>query len=51
MRRALATILTLPVLSGFLLAIVLGLMVAFDVVSLGLAVALVVAVALGAAGI
>lgn len=42
MRRLLGTLLTLALLSGFLLTIVLGLMVAFDVVSLGVAVAVVV---------
>ena len=42
MRRAFATLFTLSLLSGFLLAIVLGLMLVFDVVSLGLALAVVV---------
>ena len=47
MRRGLATIATLALLSTFLFAIVLGLMVAFGVVSLPLAAALVVALNFG----
>lgn len=43
MRRGIATILTLSLLSGFLLAIILGLMVALDAVSLGVAVVVVIA--------
>ena len=43
MRRAFATVLTLSILSGFLLAVILGLMLVFDIVSLGLALGLVVA--------
>ncbi|MFT4947194.1 MAG: Zn-dependent protease with chaperone function [Natronomonas sp.] len=42
MRRGIATILTLGLLSGFLLAIILGLMIALDAVSLGVAVVLVI---------
>jgi Zn-dependent protease with chaperone function len=42
MRRAVATVLTLGLLSGFVLAVVLGLMVAFGTVSLGVAVLAVV---------
>lgn len=42
MRRGIATVLTLSLLSGFLLAIILGLMVALDAVSLGVAVVLVI---------
>lgn len=43
MRRAFATVMTLGILSGFLFAVILGLMLVFDVVSLGLALGLVVA--------
>lgn len=42
MRRFLATVLTLGLLSGFVFAVVLGLLVAFGAVNLGLAVAAVV---------
>lgn len=42
MRRGLATVTTLLVLSGFLLAVVLGLMVAFGAIDITLAVLLVV---------
>lgn len=42
MRRGLATLSTLRLRSGFLLAIILGLMLAFDAVSLGVAVVFVI---------
>lgn len=42
MRRALATVLTLGLLSSFVFAVIVGLMLAFGTVSLGVAVALVV---------
>ncbi|PSP27085.1 hypothetical protein BRC65_07885 [Halobacteriales archaeon QH_2_65_14] len=47
MRRAFATILTLSILTTFLFVVVLGLMLAFGVVSLPLAVGLVVLVQVG----